>query len=297
MKHLVIGGTGTLGKALTRKLLAQGDSVICYSRDELKQKELKNEMRSDRLWCVLGDVRDREMLNRQMPDVHTIFHVAALKHVEVIEDNPEEAVKTNVLGTINVADAASAHNVPYCVFSSTDKAVDPINVYGMTKGISERILLRRNELAQKTRFSVYRWGNVIGSRGSVIHSFSKSLRDHRKVFITSPEMTRFWIKIEDAVDFMLGTYQTAPVNKASLPQIKSAALVEVIEAIAETLGIKGYSIETSGLRKGEKLHEALLSQHSYNFTSNQNEHRMTYSELKELLAPELEDYIPRSERG
>jgi UDP-N-acetylglucosamine 4,6-dehydratase/5-epimerase len=292
-KHLVIGGTGTLGTEITRRLLARGESVVCYSRDELKQKQLKAAMKSDRLWCVLGDVRDRETLFQHVPGVHTIFHVAALKHVDIAEDNPEEAVRTNILGSMNVADAAAAFQVPYCVLSSTDKAVDPVNVYGNTKAIAERVFLRRNEMGKRTRFSAYRWGNVLNSRGSVISAFAESLLNYQKVFLTSPEMSRFWIPIQDAVDFMLNTYQTSPTDRVSIPSIKSAALVEVVEAIAELLGIKGYGVEITGLRKGEKLHEVLLSQHANELSSADPSHRMTYEELKDILLPELVDYMPQ----
>lgn len=260
MRYLIVGGTGTLGRALIRELLEKPDSEIrCVSRCELKQKELKDEFKSSRLTCYLGDVKDISSLHRPMAGVDVVFHVAALKHVDTGEYNPEETIKTNVLGTINVADACEQAGVKYCVFSSTDKAVEPINLYGMTKAISEKVLLRRNRVQTKTQYAVYRWGNVTGSRGSAIPIFLQAIRSNKPIPITDFEMTRFWIRIEDAVSFMLKTYQTSDGLAVMIPPIKAASVTTVVEVLAKLDGKNAVEFEKVGLRPGEKIHEALES--------------------------------------
>ena len=287
MNYLVIGGTGTLGGALIGELLKEpGAFVRCLSRCELKQKELKAQFPTDQLECVIGDIADIESIWRPMRGMDTVFHVAALKHVDTIEDNPEAAVKTNIQGTINVAKAAELAAVKYVAFSSTDKAVDPINVYGMTKGISERILLRRNEVQSETHYSVFRWGNVVGSRGSVVHAFAKTLKEEGRAYITSAEMTRFWIRIEDAVRFMLTNYRNAPKNAPLIPAIRAASVLELIAAIAQVVGVDNYSLKEVGLRKGEKLHEVLMSQH-FGEISSKDHARLARYELVEMVKPAL----------
>jgi UDP-N-acetylglucosamine 4,6-dehydratase len=258
MKYVILGGTGTLGRALTRALLKDEatESITCFSRDELKQKELAAEIRDPRLNFVLGDIRNPYTLWQAMHRKDVVFHVAALKHIDTLEMNPEESVRTNILGTINVADEAIRAGVKHVVFSSTDKACAPINVYGMSKGISERILLHRNEVQSTTHFSVFRWGNVLNSRGSVIPFFVKTLKAEKKAYLTHPEMTRFWITIEDAVAFMLANYKTA--QETMIPAIKGATVERVIDTTARILGYSEYQTHVVGIRPGEKLHESLL---------------------------------------
>lgn len=264
MKVVIIGGTGTLGRELTRQLYDSAD-ITCISRDELKQKELSKDFPAVK--CVIGDVRGRECLKHPFKGADVVFHVAALKHVDTVEDNPVEAFKTNVTGTINVADVAVQCDVPYVVFSSTDKAVLPVNAYGHTKALSEKFLFAMNRKDQPTRFSVYRWGNVLGSRGSVIHLFAKSLEEKR-ICLTHPEMTRFWIHIQDAVKFMLENYKTAPIDRALIPKMKAASVVRLADAIARFKGITDYDMEVIGIRPGEKIHEQLESNHDFCFRSD-----------------------------
>lgn len=253
-----MGGTGTLGRALIEALSkdkrARHD-IYCISRDELKQQQLRAEFPHVRF--SLCDIRDRDALMRVMPDnVHALFHVAALKHIDVLQANPEESVKTNILGTINVSVVAEAKRVQHVVFSSTDKAEAPINVYGMCKAISEQILLGRNVAQSTTQYAVYRWGNVLGSRGSAIDGFIKQVKSGDAVKLTHPEMTRFWIKIEDAVKFMLTTYDKASLDAPMIPPIKAASVVNLVHAIGSELGPMP-DFETIGVRPGEKLHESL----------------------------------------
>lgn len=259
-KFLILGGTGTLGKSLIKRILALPEdvSVTCFSRCELKQKGLRDEIKDPRLQFVLGDIRDRDFLFYVFSGMDTIFHVAALKHIDSMEENPEESVKTNIVGTINVADAAISCRVPYVVFSSTDKAVEPINVYGNSKAISEKILLRRNALQKFTQFSIYRWGNVVGSRGSAIPMFAKTLKDEGKAYLTDSKMTRFWIRIEEAIDFVMKSYRI-PSNEVRIPDMKAASVVRVIEETAKIMGIDTFEILEIGKRRGEKIHEDLTS--------------------------------------
>lgn len=281
MNCLVLGGTGTLGQALTKRLLRDGKTVTVFSRCELKQKRMARDFASHpRLRFVLGDIRDPLALRRAFRGVELAFLVAALKHVDVLEHNPEEAVRTDILGVMNVADAAIEARTQHVLFSSTDKAVEPVNVYGMCKAISERILLQRNHDQNVTHFSVYRWGNVIGSRGSVIPDFVKSLTVYKKAYLTHPEMTRFWIRIEDAVEFMLEPFRT---SQPRIPTLKTATVRDVIDVTAELCGVRDYEIEITGMRPGEKIHESIVPG-----INSQTHERYTRDELRALLGPVVE---------
>lgn len=280
MKHLIIGGTGTLGTALVEKLTTDGHELIVFSRDELKQAEMRRIYPDVRF--VLGDIRDRRSFNGTMKGVDTVFHVAALKHVDSGEANPVEFIKTNLLGTINVAEAAMEAGAKHVVFSSTDKAVLPINVYGMTKGVSEKYLLSLNGHQTKTKFSVFKWANVLGSRGSVVHTFVQSLKENGGVRITDPRMTRFFVHIDDVVDFMLAQYEDASTTEAMIPPMKAARIMDLAEAIAKLHKIKKFDVSFMGIRPGEKLHEVMISTHDYCMRSDTYE-QYTADELETLL--------------
>jgi UDP-N-acetylglucosamine 4,6-dehydratase len=277
---LIIGGTGTLGRALLERF--DPTKVIVFSRDELKQHQLRQDYPG--IQCILGDIRFKKSIARcYSHPITKVFHVAALKHVDILEENPEEAYQTNIQGTINSAEIAKEKAVKEFYFSSTDKAVMPINVYGMTKAISERMLLNLNENRQPfdTRFNVYRWGNIIGSRGSVIGLFVKSLKEKNKVYITDKRMTRFWLRIENAIDFMLANVSH---SKPCFPKMKSASVLQVIDAVSEILGIRDYEVTEIGIRKGEKLHECIYSSHDYCIRSD-NSPVFSKDELIELIKP------------
>ncbi len=279
MKYVIIGGTGTLGTCLIEKLYADNE-ITCFSRDELKQQDMKRRFPNVRY--VIGDIRDKQSLRPVVAGADAVFHVAALKHVDVLEENPTEAIKTNILGTINVAEACMEAGVEHVVFSSTDKAVLPINTYGMTKAVSERYLLSLNARQSKTHFAVYRWGNVLGSRGSVIHTFAKSIREEGQVRVTDPRMTRFWIHISDAVDFMLDTYQNADPKEPMIPKMKAAPVMEIAEAMAKLIGVDNLKVSFVGLRAGEKIHETLISSHEYCVRSD-NCPKLSPDELEAML--------------
>lgn len=285
MRTVIIGGTGTLGKELTRQLIKKSkEPVVIFSRDELKQKEMASEFKSDQVSYVLGDVRDRKALSRVFRENDTVFHVAAIKHVDTCELNPEECINTNVFGTVNVADIAMEKHVAYVAFSSTDKAVDPINIYGMCKGISEKILLNRNTQG-KTRFSVFRWGNVLGSRGSVIAPFIDSLISKSTVNLTHADMTRFWIPIDQAVKFMLEQYKSAPADAVLIPPIKAAPVADVAASIARILNVGDYKTVIIGKRPGEKLHEMLRSVTESKPLWSATAPKLTPDELDAMIKP------------
>ena len=290
MKYLIIGGTGTLGREMVSRLVGEKDSeVTVFSRDELKQKEMKSEFPTVKF--VIGDVRDYQSVEKRSRNIDAIFHFAALKHVDICEENPDEAIRTNLIGTMNVAEAAIKNGVHFCALSSTDKAVDPINTYGHTKALAEKVFFNRNKSQGWTVFNVYRWGNVIGSRGSVIQQFARDLIENKKVFVTHRDMSRFWLKIEDAVSFMLETYQMQGHHHAFIPPLKGCSLLRMIEAISELVGVDKYKIHNIGIRPGEKLHEVLRGQHEDGggLWSNECE-QYTDDELTELL----EDYLFKS---
>lgn len=279
---LIIGGTGTLGQELLRQL--NTDECVVFSRDELKQHDLRR--RYPGLKTVLGDIRNADSLARAMDGIKTVFHVAALKHVDVLEEHPEEAYATNIVGTINSAQAAIRANVQDFYFTSTDKAVLPINVYGMTKAISERYLLNLNQDKPfSTRFNIFRWGNIVGSRGSAVNLFAKTLKEQGKAYVTDRRMTRFWMRIEDAVNYMLSF--NGDNTKVNFPEMKAAPVLDMVAAIAEVLGVKSYDIEVCGIRPGEKLHECLHSDHDHCVRSDTAD-RLTIDELKALVRPIVE---------
>lgn len=246
MRAFITGITGTLGTEVTRILLAENHEVIGYSRDEQKQRVFKYR---DKCTMYLGDVRDKDRLLEASRGADIIFHFAALKCVDSLEENPEESVATNIIGTQNVLYAQRINGILKVCFASTDKAVSPINVYGMCKGISEKLVLRNPSNV------VCRYGNVIGSRGSVIPMFEKTLRDDQLVNITSTEMTRFWIKIEDAAEFVFHSGLTK--CGLQIPFMKAASVVRVANAVANKVGVNPYRILHVGVRPGEKLHERL----------------------------------------
>jgi UDP-N-acetylglucosamine 4,6-dehydratase len=287
MKYLILGATGTLGRAMTKRLLTEPETqeVICLSRDELKLSTFELEFNDPRVKTVIGDVRDKEAILPHFEGMDLVFHFAALKRIPEMEKFPLESIKTNLLGAINAAEAAMSHRVPEFVFSSTDKACQPINTYGASKFLAEQILTNFNQY-NRTNFSIYRWGNVLGSRGSVVHHFRDSLLSDQPAKITDLRMSRYWIKIEDAISFILETYKEKS-NKVKIPKMKAASILYVLEAVARHLGkeVKGQQI---GMRPGEKLHEDIRYIPKWNTTENSldSEH-YTHSELDQLIRETL----------
>ena len=256
---LITGGTGSLGKALIGHLLENSKTrrIAIFSRDELKQLELRNYFNNDsRLRWFLGDVRDIERLKRAFHGVDLVIHAAALKQVDTGEYNPMEFIKTNVLGSQNVIDAAIETKVKKVVALSTDKASSPINLYGATKLTADKLFVAANNysMAYGTAFCVVRYGNVMGSRGSVIPFFRQIAESGKPLPLTDLRMTRFWISIQQAVEFVVESFEIMQGGELYVPRIPSMKLTDLAKAVAPDSKI----IEI-GMRPGEKLHEEMIS--------------------------------------
>lgn len=260
-KILITGGTGSLGQALTKRLLkSEVDVIRIFSRNENKQIMMQSELNDDRLRYFIGDIRDAPRLQRALEDVDIVFHAAALKHVPVIEYNPFEAINTNVIGSRNVIDACLHENVEIAVGIGTDKAVSPLNTYGGTKLLMEKLFVTASNYLDKkrhkTKFISLRYGNVLGSSGSVIPKFIQQIKLKQKLTITNPEMTRFSITMDEALDFILSSTFAAKGSEIFVPKLKAYTIETVKESLQELLGNTGE--EKIPVRQGEKYHETLI---------------------------------------
>jgi len=268
---LISGGTGSFGKAFLSKVLREHrpSRVAVFSRDELKQYELKQEWGADdRVRFFLGDIRDRDRLTMAMHGVDYVVHAAALKQVDTAEYNPMEYVKTNILGSENVIQASLAAGVKKVVALSTDKASSPVNLYGATKLTADKLFISSNHYAVdgSTRFAVVRYGNVMGSRGSVIPFFRRTAAAGQPLPITDRRMTRFWITLPQAVDFVVDSFASMTGGELFVPRIPSMRVVDLAEAIAP-----GAEIVEIGIRPGEKLHEEMISSEDARRTVRQDD--------------------------
>ena len=256
---LVTGGTGSFGKALMRYVLdnLKPERVAVLSRDELKQFEMRSDFDGDRrLRWFLGDIRDRDRLNRALVGVDYVVHAAALKQVDTAEYNPFEFVKTNVLGSQNLIDACIDAGVKKVVALSTDKASSPINLYGATKLTADKLFVAANNYAHDhaTQLAVVRYGNVMGSRGSVVPFFQAKIQAQEPLPITDRRMTRFWITLDQAVKFVVDSFDQMSGGELYVPRIPSMKIVDLVDALAP-----GYPTVEIGIRPGEKLHEEMVS--------------------------------------
>ncbi|MGI6250568.1 MAG: UDP-N-acetylglucosamine 4,6-dehydratase (inverting) [Anaerolineaceae bacterium] len=256
---LVTGGTGSFGKKFIRIMLDEYHpaKIIVFSRDELKQHEMRMAgFDHPSIRYFIGDVRDKERLSRAMYGVDIVVHAAALKQVPACEYNPMEAIKTNILGGSNVVDAAIENGVEKVLALSTDKAVNPVNLYGATKLAAEKLFVQSNAYAggRKTRIACSRYGNVVGSRGSVVPLFIKQ-RQNGKVTITDERMTRFWLSLEQGVRFVIECIEEMQGGEVFVPKIPSMRMMDLAKAIAPEA-----EIEIIGIRPGEKLHECLIGE-------------------------------------
>jgi UDP-N-acetylglucosamine 4,6-dehydratase len=255
---LITGGTGSFGKMFTSLLLKEWnpDSVRIYSRGELLQWEMQQKIQDERLRFFIGDVRDKDRLYRAMNDVDIVVHAAALKQVPAAEYNPIEAVKTNIDGASNVINASIDNGVEKVMALSTDKAVHPVNLYGATKMVAEKLFVQGNTYAggRNTRFACTRYGNVVGSRGSIIPLFLEQ-RKQGRVTITDERMTRFWLTLEQGARFVAHCIETMKGGEIFVPKIPSMRITDLAKVIAPDC-----NVEIIGIRPGEKLHEVLLTE-------------------------------------
>jgi UDP-N-acetylglucosamine 4,6-dehydratase len=254
---LITGGTGSFGKQFVKTILAsyKPKKVIIYSRDELKQYEMAQTFNSEQMRYFIGDVRDQARLTQAMDGVDYVIHAAALKHVPVAEYNPMECIKTNIYGAENVIHAALACGVEKVIALSTDKAANPINLYGATKLASDKLFIAANNMVgdRRTRFAVVRYGNVVCSRGSVIPFFQKLLDEGvTELPVTDARMTRFWITLQNGVDFVIKNFERMHGGEIFIPKIPSATITALAEAMAP-----GMPLKIVGIRPGEKLHEIM----------------------------------------
>ena len=260
---LITGGTGSLGYALTKKLLdLKVKQIRIFSRNELKQIEMESQFNDQHLRFLVGDIRDLSRLIMATEDVDFVFHAAALKHVPKIEYNPFEAIKTNVHGSQNVIDACLQNNVEKAICIGTDKAVSPLNTYGATKLLMEKLFVTAqrysNPKKHRTTFSAVRYGNVFGSSGSVFPKFIQQIKNNQKITMTDSTMTRFNITMNNALDFILKAASYSKGSEIFIPKLKSYVLSDVKNALNELLIDTGN--ESIGIRPGEKLHEVLINE-------------------------------------
>jgi UDP-N-acetylglucosamine 4,6-dehydratase len=255
---LVTGATGSFGKAFLGHALANLDPqrIVVFSRDELKQYEVRQMFGDPRLRFFIGDIRDRDRLARAMHGVDNVVHAAALKQVDTAEYNPSEYVATNINGSQNVIDAAINAGVQKVVALSTDKASSPINLYGATKLVADKLFIAGNHYAatHPTRFSVVRYGNVMGSRGSVVPFFRKLNAEGKSLPVTDKRMTRFWITLDAAVKFVVDSFDVMQGGELFVPRIPSMRILDLVEAVAPDA-----PTHEMGMRPGEKLHEEMIA--------------------------------------
>lgn len=266
---LITGGTGSFGKRFSAYLTThhKPKKVIIYSRDELKQFEMQQDFDDPCMRYFIGDVRDKARLKSAMRDVDYVVHAAALKQVPAAEYNPNECIKTNINGAQNVIDAAIHANVKRVIALSTDKAANPVNLYGATKLASDKLFVAANNIsgARGPRFAVVRYGNVVGSRGSVVPFYRKLIEQGTDVLpVTHEEMTRFWITLDEGVEFVIQNFQRMQGGEVFVPKIPSIRIVDLVESISGSR-----EFELIGIRPGEKLHEVMvpeeMAHHSLEF--------------------------------
>jgi len=268
---LITGGTGSLGQALTKRLLEYDVKTLrIFSRNEKLQVDMKNNFDDPRLRFLIGDIRDEHRLSRATEDIDIVFHAAALKHVPLIEFNPSEAILTNVDGSNNLLNSCVKNNVEKVVGISTDKAVSPLNTYGATKLLMEKLFVSAiNEYSSRkyrTRFLITRYGNVVASSGSVIPTFIEQVKNKQKITITDPEMTRFSLTMNEAMDFILSSAEKSVGSEVFVPKMKAYNIMDLKDALLELIDDPGYEI--INVRVGEKLHESLISKYEIPYTKD-----------------------------
>lgn len=300
---LITGGTGSWGHELVRQLLDMkpGPSQIrIYSRGEHRQVEMKAEFNNPKLKFIIGDVRDKNILNFSMKGVDVVFHLAALKHVPVCEDNPWEAVLTNIYGTQNVIETAIENKVKVVVDVSTDKAVDPYNLYGVAKACGEKLIVNANKLLTGTKFICIRGGNVIGTNGSVIPLFKKQILESNTITVTDPAMTRYLMSTHQAISLIFEASRKHKGGEIFVLNMPGTTVEIIAKSMIELFGNNKTKIKIIGPRQGEKKHEVLISKNEASFTEDTNDSYFTiHPNFKpvEIKKPfELEEFSSQNTR-
>ena len=257
---LITGGTGSFGNAVLEKFIdSELKEIRIFSRDELKQDNMRKKYNNSKLNFFVGDVRDKTSVDDAMKDVDFVFHAAALKQVPSCEFYPMQAVKTNILGTENVLNAAIEAKVKKVIALSTDKAVYPINAMGMSKALMERVIVSKGRNQSKTMISCTRYGNVMASRGSVIPLFIQQIKEEKPITITNPEMTRFMMSLKQAVELVMFAFKNGSSGDIFVQKAPAATIETLAESIRDILNKKKHEIKIIGTRHGEKLYETLLT--------------------------------------
>jgi len=273
-KILITGGTGSWGQELTKQLLSKYnvDSILIFSRNENSQVVMKRKFNNNKIKFILGDVRNLNALQKASKNIDIIFHLAALKHVPIGEESPDEFIATNVIGTQNVRDAAIHNNVKKVILISTDKACSPINLYGYTKSLAEKIIIQANQTTQDTNFVCIRGGNALGSNGSVVPFFIQQIKEKNEMTLTSEEMTRFFLTLEEAVSLIFSAVSNSYGGEIFVMKMPSFKILDLVNILKDHYGNNETKISTIGIKPGEKLHEVLISEHesknSYYFDKN-----------------------------
>ena len=296
-KILVTGGTGSLGIALTTKLLkTNADTIRIFSRDELKQSQMESYFHDERLRFLIGDVRDKERLEKAVEGVDIVVHTAALKQVPVIEYNPFEAIKTNVQGSQNLVEACLNKNVGFALAIGTDKAVSPFNTYGATKLLMERLFVSANYYKgeRKTKFACVRYGNVLGSRGSIIPKFIEQITSGNKITITDPNMTRFNITMDQAIDLIFRVIKNTVGGDVHIPKLDAYKVGDMKDVLLDLMDCKNEE-KRIPVRIGEKHHEILINEHEIRNTyENQDNDYVIY---ENQLTKDHSEKIPNSKKA
>jgi UDP-glucose 4-epimerase len=283
----ITGGTGSFGSTMLKRLLSIGcDEIRIFSRDENKQDTLRNSILDERVKFFIGDVRDRDSVSKAIRGSDYVFHAAALKQVPSCEFFPMQAIATNVNGSFNVIDASFEHSVKSVVCLSTDKAVYPINVMGMTKAIQERLFIRANLDCPDTRFICVRYGNVLASRGSVIPLFHEQIRQGGPITITTKDMTRFLLSLDQAVDTIFAAIKDGYKGETYIPNVPSAKMTDLANVM---IGDRPIKTEITGIRPGEKTHEILVSEEEAYRTIPRNGYYVILPILPELRRNDAEN--------
>lgn len=281
---LCTGGSGSWGNELTTQLLEQNPKkIIIFSRGELSQVNMERKFNDDRIQFIIGDVRDFDMVNRACKGVDYVFHLAALKHVPVCENQPQEAIKTNINGTINLINACINNNVKKFIDVSTDKACSPSNLYGMTKAVGEKLTIQANNQTQSTDFVCIRGGNVLGSNGSVVPHFINQIKTTNKVTITDSTMTRFFLTLPEAISILFQAVEYSVGGETYVMNMPSFYIKDLAKVLINYYGDENTKIEEIGIREGEKIHEVLVTEH-------ESKTSYTFNEDYYVILPEIKTY-------